>query len=110
MTPQAAAATARQPADKPVFDWQDALLLDDQLSEEERMLRDSARDFCQEKLMPRVLEANRHERFHREIMNEMRSEEHTSELQSHSDLVCRLLLEKKKKKSVPLSHLSNCFY
>ncbi len=71
MTPQAAAATAHQPADKPVFDWQDALLLDDQLSEEERMLRDSARDFCQEKLMPRVLEANRHERFHREIMNEM---------------------------------------
>jgi glutaryl-CoA dehydrogenase len=71
MTPQAAAAPARQPADKPVFDWQDPLLLDDQLSEEERMLRDSARAFCQEKLMPRVLEANRHERFHREIMNEM---------------------------------------
>src|SRR5437899_4967799 len=71
MTPQAAAATARHPADKPVFEWQDPLLLDAELSEEERMLRDSARDFCQEKLMPRVLEANRHEHFHREIMTEM---------------------------------------
>jgi glutaryl-CoA dehydrogenase len=71
MTPQAAAATAHRPADKPVFDWQDPLLLDDELSEEERMLRDSARAFCQEKLMTRVLEANRHEHFHREIMNEM---------------------------------------
>src|SRR5260221_10954322 len=34
-----------------------------------------------------------------EVGTEIRSEEHTSELQSHSDLVCRLLLEKKKKKS-----------
>src|SRR5713226_5723685 len=54
-----------------VFDWADPLLLDDALSEEERMARDSARDYCQEKLSPRVLEANRHERFDREIMNEM---------------------------------------
>jgi glutaryl-CoA dehydrogenase len=71
MTPQAAATMAPPSTAKPVFDWQDPLLLDAELSEEERMLRDSARDFCQEKLMPRVLEANRHERFHREIMNEM---------------------------------------
>ncbi len=71
MTPQATAATARQSAGKPIFDWQDPLLLDDALTEEERMLRDSARDFCQEKLMPRVLMANRHERFDREIMTEM---------------------------------------
>jgi len=71
MTPQATAATARQSAGKSVFDWQDPLLLDDALTEEERMLRDSARDFCQEKLMPRVLMANRHERFDREIMTEM---------------------------------------
>ena len=41
------------------FDWDDPLLLEDQLSEEERMMRDSARAYCQEKLMPRVLEANR---------------------------------------------------
>jgi glutaryl-CoA dehydrogenase len=54
-----------------VFDWADPLLLDDVLSEDERMVRDSARDYCQEKLSPRVLEANRHERFDREIMNEM---------------------------------------
>src|SRR5713226_6211335 len=71
MTPQVAAAMPARSAEKPVFEWQDPLLLDAELSEEERMLRDSARDFCQEKLMPRVLEANRHEHFHREIMNEM---------------------------------------
>jgi glutaryl-CoA dehydrogenase len=56
---------------KPTFKWDDALMLDDQLTEEERMIRDSARSYCQEKLMPRVLEANRHEIFHREIMTEM---------------------------------------
>jgi glutaryl-CoA dehydrogenase len=56
---------------KPVFDWEDPLLLEDQLSEEERMVRDTARNYCQEKLMPRVKEANRHERFDREIMNEL---------------------------------------
>jgi glutaryl-CoA dehydrogenase len=52
------------------FDWEDPFLLDDQLSEEERAIRDTARDYCQDKLMSRVLEANRHEKFHREIMNE----------------------------------------
>lgn len=56
---------------KPEFMWEDALLLNDQLSEEERMIRDSAHQYCQEKLLPRVLEANRHETFHREIMTEM---------------------------------------
>ncbi|MFN7085044.1 MAG: acyl-CoA dehydrogenase [Burkholderiales bacterium] len=63
--------TAPIPASKPAFRWEDPLLLDEQLSDEERMVRDSARAYCQEKLMPRVLEANRHEKFHREIMNEM---------------------------------------
>ena len=52
------------------FQWQDPLLLDAELTEEERMVRDSARAYAQDKLMPRVLEANRHEHFHREIMNE----------------------------------------
>ena len=56
---------------RPNFQWEDPLLLEDQLTEDERMVRDSARDYCQEKLMPRVLEANRHEKFDREIMNEM---------------------------------------
>jgi len=51
--------------------WDDPFRLIDQLSEEERMVRQTAHDYCQEKLLPRVLEANRHERFDREIMNEM---------------------------------------
>jgi len=53
------------------FDWADPLLLDDELAEDERLARDSARAYCQEQLMPRVLTANREERFDREIMNEM---------------------------------------
>ena len=57
--------------DQAAFDWADPLLLEEALTEEERMARDSARAYCQEKLLPRVLEANRHERFHGEIMNEM---------------------------------------
>jgi glutaryl-CoA dehydrogenase len=53
------------------FVWNDPLLLRDQLSEEERMIADSANAYCQEKLMPRVLTANRNERFDREIMSEL---------------------------------------
>ncbi len=53
------------------FKWEDPLLLDQQLTEEERMVRDTANKYCQDQLMPRILEANRHERFDREIMNEM---------------------------------------
>ena len=53
------------------FIWDDPLLLEDQLSEEERMIRDTARDYAQDKLQPRVLLANREEHFDREIMNEM---------------------------------------
>ena len=52
------------------FQWDDVLRLDGQLSEDERAIRDMANAFCQERLMPRVLEANRHETFDREIMNE----------------------------------------
>src|SRR6266852_5056652 len=55
------------------FDWADPLLLEEALTEDERMVRDSAHAYCQDKLFPRVLEANRHERFDREIMNEMGS-------------------------------------
>lgn len=44
------------------FNWRDALDLEGQLTEEEIMIRDSFRDYCQEKLMPRILMANRHER------------------------------------------------
>ena len=53
------------------FQWDDALRLDGQLSEDERAIRDMAHAYCQEKLMPRVLAANRHEKFDREIMNEL---------------------------------------
>ncbi len=53
------------------FSWDDPFFLEDQLSEEERRIRDQARAYAQDKLMPRVLEANRHERFDRAIMNEM---------------------------------------
>ena len=52
------------------FAWDDALRLDSALTEDERAIRDSAHDFCQEKLFPRVLMANRLEKFDREIMNE----------------------------------------
>ena len=63
--------TAPIPTTKPAFQWEDPLLLEEQLTDEERMVRDTARAYCQEKLMPRVLEANRHERFDREILYEM---------------------------------------
>lgn len=56
---------------RPSFDWQDPFLLNAQLTEEERQILDSAHQYCQSKLMPRILEANRHEHFHREIMREM---------------------------------------
>jgi glutaryl-CoA dehydrogenase len=63
--------TAPIPTIKPAFLWEDPLLLEDELTDDERMVRDTARAYCQEKLMPRVLEANRFEKFHREIMSEM---------------------------------------
>ncbi|AKA18368.1 acyl-CoA dehydrogenase [Aeromonas hydrophila] len=53
------------------FDWQDPFFLDGQLGEEERLIRDATRDYCQARLMPRVLEANRREQFDRTIMNEL---------------------------------------
>jgi glutaryl-CoA dehydrogenase len=53
------------------FDWQDPLDLEGELTEEERMVRDTARAYAQEKLFPRVLTAYREERFDREIINEM---------------------------------------
>ncbi|MDT0602926.1 acyl-CoA dehydrogenase [Thalassotalea castellviae] len=56
---------------KPHFNWQDPLLIDSLLSEEERMIRDSAHQYCQEKLQPRVLLANRNETFDPEIMKEL---------------------------------------
>ena len=57
--------------ERPSFNWQDPLLLDDELSSDEKMVRDSARAYAQDKLMPRVQSAFRTERFDREIMDEM---------------------------------------
>jgi glutaryl-CoA dehydrogenase len=55
----------------PRFQWDDPFLLDLQLSEDERMIRDTAREFAQARLMTRVKDANRHETFDRDIFNEM---------------------------------------
>ncbi|CDS03182.1 Putative Glutaryl-CoA dehydrogenase,mitochondrial [Lichtheimia ramosa] len=53
------------------YNWQDPLNLDKLLTDEERMVRDAAHDYCQEKLMPRVLEGYRNEVFDRDMMSEM---------------------------------------
>ncbi|WP_075215787.1 acyl-CoA dehydrogenase [Mongoliimonas terrestris] len=59
-------------ADKaPAFQWDDPFLLDDQLTEDERMIRDSARAYAQEKLQPRVIEAYAEERTDPSIFREM---------------------------------------
>jgi glutaryl-CoA dehydrogenase len=56
---------------EPAFQWADPLRLEDELTPEERLVRDSARDYCQERLQPRVLEANRREHFDRAILSEL---------------------------------------
>ncbi|MEO1089487.1 MAG: acyl-CoA dehydrogenase [Pseudomonadota bacterium] len=53
------------------FDWADPLHFDEQLSEEERLIADSARAYAQGKLLPRVTDAYRHERFDVAIMHEL---------------------------------------
>jgi glutaryl-CoA dehydrogenase len=53
------------------FQWEDPFLIDSQLTEDEKLIRESAHAYCQEKLQTRVLSAFREERFDREIMNEM---------------------------------------
>ena len=58
---------------KASFHWDDPLLLDQQLSDDERAVRDAAQTYCQERLQTRVLMAARHESFDRDIMTEMGS-------------------------------------
>ncbi|CAG8717582.1 18568_t:CDS:10 [Dentiscutata erythropus] len=53
------------------YNWEDPLSLESQLTDEEIAIRNSARQYCQEKLFPRILEAYRQERFDREIVTEM---------------------------------------
>ncbi|MGH6872547.1 MAG: acyl-CoA dehydrogenase [Rhizomicrobium sp.] len=68
-----AAETTHAPArlESNPFDWADPLLLAEELGEEERQVRDSARGYCQDRLMPRVRDGFRHETFDRAIMTEM---------------------------------------
>src|SRR5829696_6192743 len=63
-----------KPQDQPAsasFQWDDPLLLEEQLTDDERMIRDTARSFAQERLLPRVIEAYREEKTDRSIFNEM---------------------------------------
>jgi glutaryl-CoA dehydrogenase len=64
-------AAGPDPARLAPFDWRDPFLLADQLTEDERLIQKTAHDYAQEKLMPRILEAHRHERFDRAIFREM---------------------------------------
>ena len=72
-TPALRVSTSHQTpmANKPLFRWEDPLLLEEQLTNDERLIRNTAREYAQTQLMPGVIEANRHERFDREIMNEL---------------------------------------
>jgi len=65
------AAPGPAPAKRAQFQWEDPFGLEAQLTEEERMVRDTAQAYAQDKLMPRVLTAAREERFDREIMSEL---------------------------------------
>jgi glutaryl-CoA dehydrogenase len=56
---------------KKKYKWDDAFRFEEQLSEDERLVRDTARDYAQDKLMPRILDANRNEYFDIEILKEM---------------------------------------
>jgi glutaryl-CoA dehydrogenase len=62
---------AASSTDKPAFAWDDPFLFEEQLTDDERLIRSTAREYAQDRLMPRILEANRHERVERSIFNEM---------------------------------------
>ncbi|HRK72021.1 MAG TPA: acyl-CoA dehydrogenase [Micropepsaceae bacterium] len=65
------ASTSKPDIDRAPFNWEDPLLLDSELTEDERMVRDSAASFCADRLMTRVKEGFRNEVFDRAIMSEM---------------------------------------
>ena len=65
------APEAEPPTSALRFDWRDPLRIEDELDESERLIRDTAADYARERLMPRILEAHRHERFDPEVMREM---------------------------------------
>jgi glutaryl-CoA dehydrogenase len=66
-----AARASSDPKREAPFDWADPLLIEEELTAEERIVRDSARGYCQDKLMTRVRDGFRHETFDRAIMTEM---------------------------------------
>ena len=66
-----AAAAEEKPARRSAFDWADPFGLESALTEEERLVRDTARAFGEEKLMPRVVEAFREERIDRGVFREL---------------------------------------
>src|SRR5256885_4940305 len=72
---RAAEKRAHEPAaavkDDAAFSWEDPLDLEGELSEEERMVRDTARGFAQDKLFPQILKAYREERFDRSVISDM---------------------------------------
>src|SRR5262252_6369367 len=72
--PRAAEKVAKPPvrsAKEQPFNWEDPLDLEGELAEEERMVRDTARGYAQDKLFPQILKAYREERFDRAIISEM---------------------------------------
>ena len=71
MTPPDAQALDRAAMRQVPFDWADPLLFEGLLSDEERLIRDTARAYAQERLMPRIVQANRHEDFDVSVMREM---------------------------------------
>ena len=70
-SPVHVAAAAPRTEAKPEFAWDDPFLLEEQLTEDERLIQGSAREYAQRRLMPRILEANRHELVDRSIFHEM---------------------------------------
>jgi glutaryl-CoA dehydrogenase len=69
----ASTGNSPQPERRPAFQWDDPLHFDQQLTDDERLIQQTARNYCQDKLMPRILMANRKGQFDREIMTEMGS-------------------------------------
>jgi glutaryl-CoA dehydrogenase len=68
MSPAAPAPRSKEPA---AFQWDDPFLIEDQLTEEERLIRDTARAYAQEKLQPRIIDAYANESFDRGVFAEM---------------------------------------
>ena len=71
MATKVESASAHKPRKWGKFNWEDPLLLDSQLSDEERLVRDTARQYARDKLLPRIIEGYNNEEFHPEIIAEL---------------------------------------